>query len=617
MNNSIKYPKKIELLAPAKNADIAINAINYGADAVYMGASRFGARALAGNSIDDMKRVADYAHKFDAKLYATVNTILYDSELKDAEKLIKELYRGGVDALIVQDMGILRLDIPPIALHSSTQCDLRTPDKAKFLSDMGFSQLVLARELSLDEIREIHNNTDANLEAFVYGALCVSYSGRCQISEALFDRSANRGECAQVCRMCYDLIDSNHNVLVKNKHLLSLKDLNQSDRLLAMMDAGISSFKIEGRLKDENYVKNSVALFRTELDKIMEASNGKYVKSSQGRIEYDFIPKLTKCFNRNFTHYFLDERKPGNGVSMASTDTPKSKGEYLGRLKYKSRNRLKINTSETINNGDGISFYNGEEFTGFRVNKVVDGIIYLLQDIYIPENAEMYRTYDKKYDDALIKSCTKRKIDVSFVLRDAKDLLILDAKDSLGNDITVTIENNNLEKAKSSQQHRQMEAMSKLGGTIFSMKDCEILTDKFIPASVLSEIRREAISELEIAQKISYKQDYRKKENVNACYITDTLCSADNVANHLSQKFYQSHGVKNIVPAIEVQDRNQRDTSNPLMHTRYCIRRELGACRLSNDKNHLPDEIYLRTGNHVMAVICDCMHCEMKLRLVK
>ena len=617
MKNSIVHPHKIELLTPAKNADIAINAINYGADAVYMGASRFGARALAGNSIEDMKRVADYAHQFDAKLYATVNTILYDSELKDAERLISELYRCGVDALIVQDMSVLRLDIPPIALHSSTQCDLRTPDKAKFLSDVGFSQLVLARELTLDEIRSIHNTTDAKLEAFVYGALCVSYSGRCQISEALFNRSANRGECAQVCRMCYDLLDSNHNVIVKNKHLLSLKDLNQSDRLLAMMDAGISSFKIEGRLKDENYVKNSVAFFRSKLDKIFAESDGKYVKSSQGRVEYDFEPQLTKCFNRSYTHYFLDERKPANGEKMASTDTPKSKGEYLGRLKYKSRNKLKINTSIKINNGDGISFYNGSEFTGFRVNKVVDGIIYLLQDIYIPENAELYRTYDKKYDDALLKSGTKRKIDVNFVLRDANGLLILDAYDSLGNSITATIADDNLTKAKTSQQERQMETLGKLGGTIFSMKDCEILTDKFIPASTLSELRRMAITQLEMAQKISCRQEFRKKENLSVQYISDTLSPADNVANHISNEFYRSHGVKNITPAIEIQDKKNLDTAMPLMHTRYCLRRELGACKMSSERNKLPDQIYLRTGNHVMAVDCDCAHCEMKLRLIK
>ena len=608
--------REIELLAPAKDATIAIDAINYGADAVYMGAQKFGARSQAGNTIDEMAKVADYAHRFNAKLYATVNTIVYDSELKEVEKTINKLYRAGVDALIVQDMSILRMDIPPIALHSSTQCDLRTPEKARFLSDVGFSQLVMARELTLEEISRIHNATDAKLEAFVYGALCVSYSGRCQISEAMMHRSANRGECAQVCRMSYDLLDENKNVLIENKHLLSLKDLNQSGRLQKMIEAGVSSFKIEGRLKDSNYVRNSVAYFRRELDEILALCSDKYVRSSNGVSNCDFSPALEKCFNRTFTHYFLDERKPANGVLMASMKTPKSQGEYLGRLLYKNHKNLRIDTKKVISNGDGLSFYNGSEFAGFRVNKCQRGVITTLQDVFIPNNAEIFRTYDKAYDDAINASRTTRKIRVDFTLRDVNDSLVLDVKDERGNEVTTSIDVETLNEAKSDQRARQAEAFGKLGDTIYSLNNCEILTRKFVPASVLNGLRRQAIELLDETQAISYRSELRKKEIREALCYTDCLESADNVANRRSKDFYRSHGVKHFAPAIEL--REGKDISElPLMHIRYCLRRELGACKMSAGKSKLPDKLFLRTGNNILRVETDCKNCEMKLYLEK
>ena len=306
-------PARIELLAPARDAVIAMAAIDHGADAVYMGASHHGARADATNSIEDVRRACDYAHRFGARIYATVNTLVYDDELAAVEQLTHELYNASVDALIVQDLGLLRLDLPPIALHASTQCDLRTPEKARFLEALGFSQLVMARELTLDEIAAIRQATTVPLEAFVHGALCVSYSGRCALSYALKGRSANRGECAQLCRLPYDLVDGQGRILVEGKHLLSLRDLAQNDRLEQMMAAGVSSFKIEGRLKDMAYVKNVVAYYRRAIDKVIERHPDDYRRASTGTVELTFTPALEKSFNRGFTHYFLDERHPQDG----------------------------------------------------------------------------------------------------------------------------------------------------------------------------------------------------------------------------------------------------------------------------------------------------------------
>ena len=342
----MKTVRRIELLAPAKNVEIGQQAILHGADAVYIGAPRFGARSTAGNSIADLARLIDFAHRFDARVYITLNTILRDDELRDAERLIHELYKIESDALIVQDMGITRLDIPPIALHASTQADNRTPEKVKFLEQCGFSQVVLARELSLGQINEIARSVQVPLEVFVHGALCVSYSGQCYLSEAMCGRSANRGECAQYCRLPYTLIDGKGNVIAKDKHLLSLRDLNQSDKLEELLDAGVSSFKIEGRLKDMAYVKNCTAYYRQELDKIFKR-RPEYRTASTGHSSIEFTPRLEKSFNRGFTHYFLDGRTP---EPIASPDTPKSLGEYVGKVKQSDKNTFTIAGLTPIHN---------------------------------------------------------------------------------------------------------------------------------------------------------------------------------------------------------------------------------------------------------------------------
>ena len=607
--------RKIELLAPAKNEIIGIEAIKHGADAVYIGANAFGARAQAGNNLESIKRLVDFAHQFDARIYCTVNTIVYDYELGNVERLIHELYHVGVDAIIVQDMALLRLDIPPIALHASTQCDIRTPEKAKFLEQMGFSQLVLARELSLDEISEMKNSVKVPLEGFCHGALCVSYSGRCQISQALKGRSANRGECAQFCRLSYDLEDEKGNKLIKSKHLLSLCDFNASDRLTDMIDAGISSFKIEGRLKDIDYVKNVVAYYRYALDQII-ASREDLTRSSCGTTTLSFTPALEKSFNRSFTHYFVDGRHPKNGTKMASLNTPKSQGEYLGKVTNANGKIITIDTNTTITNGDGLAFINSNgDYDGFRANRI-DGSRIILKDAApVIRGDIIYRTYDKAFNDKLSKPSASRKIVVDFTLWFKGKQICMKACDERGCSVVHSILlDEEPQVAMKPQKERQEQVLSKLGDTIFVMRNCSINGYFFIPLSILTNLRRETVALLERAHSISYQRELRKPENKNAVFPYKSLESADNVANHISVKVYKEHGVTNIKPAIECV--NHIDDNQPVMTTRYCIRRELGAClKDKQSKKSLPTPLFLRNGLTLLRINCDCANCEMKITL--
>ena len=605
-------PALIELLAPARDADIAIAAIDHGADAVYMGASHHGARADATNTLDDVGRACDYAHRFGAKIYATVNTLIYDDELMEVERLVHDLYCIGVDALIVQDLGLLRLDLPPIALHASTQCDLRTPEKAQFLEALGFSQLVMARELTLDEIATIRRVTTVPLEAFVHGALCVSYSGRCAISQVLKGRSANRGECAQLCRLPYDLVDGKGRVIVEGKHLLSLRDMARHDRLEQMMAAGVSSFKIEGRLKDMGYVKNVVAYYRRAIDQVIERYPDRYGRASQGTAELTFEPALEKSFNRGFTHYFLDERRPQDGSSMASIDTPKSQGEYLGRALRCNGNTLKIDTKASLANGDGLSFTDARgQFSGARVNRALgNGTVLLREQADIGRGTPIYRTADKAFNDLLAKPSACRTIAVDAQLRYTGGMLTLTLADERGNRVTHTVECD-LQPAAKPQGDRQVAELGKLGGTIYRLREAQVPGDIFVPASLLARLRRETIDLLDRNHRITRPIDKRRPEDMTApCPIT-TLSPADNVANHLAEQLYRDHGVTDIAPALEagapVTD------ATPLMHTRYCLRRQLGACLKGKRADSLPRDLYLKTGNTLLKVNCDCKNCEMIL----
>ena len=613
MNNKLR---KIELLAPAKNLEIGIEAIKHGADAVYIGAPSFGARAQATNTISDINRLVDFAHQYQAKIYCTVNTILYDNELKDVEVMIHSLYRAGVDAIIVQDMSLLRLDLPPIALHASTQCDIRDAEKALFLQKMGFSQLVLARELTISEINEIANKVNVPIETFCHGALCVSYSGRCQISQAIKNRSGNRGECAQFCRLSYDLEDSDGNILLRQKHLLSLRDFNAHNRLEQMIDAGVSSFKIEGRLKDMEYVKNVVAYYSQALDKIVDAKEN-IVRSSIGKTNLTFSPQLEKSFNRSFTHYFLDGRRPDNGSSMASINTPKSQGEFLGKVINVQRNEITLDAAVAVANGDGISFFDRDgNYNGFRINKVIGNKLYLKERCNLSRGDVLYRTFDKAFTDVLSRNSAQRTIDVDFTLWVSGNILCLKAQDESGCAATHSIIlENEPQQAMKPQAERQRQVLAKLGDTVFTMRGCKIKDNVFIPASLLTRLRRETIELLLTCRKISYQRDLRKQEDLTAVFPYHTLESSDNVANTLAEKVYRDHGVKTIEPAIE---QGQLIKNQAVMTTRYCLRRELGAClKDSKTRNNLPPTLMLRNGKTLLKVDCDCKLCEMRISIVK
>ena len=613
MNNKLR---KIELLAPAKNLEIGIEAIKHGADAVYIGAPSFGARAQATNTISDINRLVDFAHQYQAKIYCTVNTILYDNELKDVEAMIHSLYRAGVDAIIVQDMSLLRLDLPPIALHASTQCDIRDAEKALFLQKMGFSQLVLARELTISEINEIANKVNVPIETFCHGALCVSYSGRCQISQAIKNRSGNRGECAQFCRLSYDLEDSDGNILLRQKHLLSLRDFNAHNRLEQMIDAGVSSFKIEGRLKDMEYVKNVVAYYSQALDKIVDAKEN-IVRSSIGKTNLTFSPQLEKSFNRSFTHYFLDGRHPDNGSSMASINTPKSQGEFLGKVINVQRNEITLDAAVAVANGDGISFFDRDgNYNGFRINKVIGNKLYLKERCNLSRGDVLYRTFDKAFTDVLSRNSAQRTIDVDFTLWVSGNILCLKAQDESGCAATHSIIlENEPQQAMKPQAERQRQVLAKLGDTVFTMRGCKIKDNVFIPASLLTRLRRETIELLLTCRKISYQRDLRKQEDLTAVFPYLTLESSDNVANTLAEKVYRDHGVKTIEPAIEL---GKLIKNQAVMTTRYCLRRELGAClKDSKTRNNLPPTLMLRNGKTLLKVDCDCKLCEMRISIVK
>lgn len=592
----------IELLAPARNAATAIAAIRCGADAVYIGAPTHGARAAASNSVDDIASVCDFAHKFNAKVYVTLNTIIYDDELRSVEIMIKELYRIGVDALIVQDLGILRLDIPPIALHASTQCDIRTPQKALFLQELGFSQLVLPRELSLDEIREMRASVKVPLEAFIHGALCVSYSGACYASFMCGGRSANRGECAQVCRLPYDLVDEKGNILMSGKHLLSLRDLNRLPNLQELIDAGVSSLKIEGRLKDENYVKNVVSAYDSELRRL--GVN----RTSDGTIERNFTPDVTRSFNRGFTRHFLAGGMPPK-ASLANLNSPKSIGPEIATVSSVRNKKIILKQIlEPISNGDGLNFPTG----GFRVNRFeAPNIIHTTENISaLKPGMILRRNYDKAFTDLLSsKKYASRHIPLSIKLRNSGSKIILEAD----NGIAVASDIPGIEPAKTSQAEVHRRIIAKLGDSIYRLDDFrDLIPDLFIPASALSDLRRKLIEAADASRSACYVRPLRAGEN------TDARCPdiPTNVANTLAEQVYREHGISGpISRAIEVE-RPENGQEVTVMTTRYCLRRELGACLKTPQGKNLPHQLSLKSPNlPPLQLSFDCKNCRMYLLL--
>ena len=601
--------RPIELLAPAKNLECGIEAINHGADAVYIGAPRFGARAAAGNTIEDIKALVDYAHIYNVRIYVTVNTILYDEELPETEKMIWELYRAGVDALIIQDMGITRLNLPPIALHGSTQMDNRTPEKVKFLSDIGFRQVVLARELSLEEIKKIHDTCpDTLLEVFVHGALCVSYSGQCYVSQACYGRSANRGECAQFCRLAFDLVDSNGKTIEQNKHLLSLKDMNQSDNLEALLDAGATSLKIEGRLKDVSYVKNVTAYYRQKLDAIFKYRK-EYVRASSGTVKTTFTPQLDKSFSRGFTDYFLCGRNPG----IFSFSTPKSLGEEVGTVKEIRGNYFTVAGVKSFNNGDGLCYIdeNGR-LQGFRVNRVENNKLFPQDMPKLKPKMRLYRNFDQEFEKQMQKKSAERKIAVDICLAENSFGFTLSLTDEDDNSVSITLQRAK-EHARTPQTDNLKNQLGKLGNTPFEAKNISIdFSDNwFIPSSELSELRRNAVEKLLEARKINYNREVFRMKESKAKFPVGTLTYLGNVMNSSAAEFYKNHGVLKVMPAFE----KEPPKDAVLMFCKHCIRYSMGWCPVHHKvRSPFREPYYLVSSDgRRFRLEFDCKQCQMKV----
>ena len=599
--------RKIELLSPAKNLECGLAAINHGADAVYIGASQFGARAAAGNSVEDIATLVQYAHKFRVKVLVALNTILTDDQLPEAEKLIWDIYNAGADALIIQDMGILKLNLPPIALHASTQTDNRTVEKVKFLQDVGFSRVVLARELSLKQITEIASQTDVELEAFVHGALCVSYSGQCYMSQANCERSANRGQCAQYCRLPYQLTDADDNLLAKNKHLLSLKDLDLSDFLEEMMEAGVSSFKIEGRLKGVDYVKNITAYYRKRMDAILDGST-RYQRASAGRTTLLFEPNPEKSFRRSNTDYFLHGRKH----DIVQQDTPKSLGEPIGKVTYIGRNFFEVQNGTELNNGDGLCFINKQgDLTGFRVNRVERKQIFPADMPRMDVGVFLYRNQDQAFEKILKGKTSERRVGVEIFFGETPDGFFIQLTDEDG--ISTTFE------AVCGKQPAQKpevvndnikNQLSKLGNTIYEATYIQIQINSpwFFPASQLGEWRRQAIEQLDEIRTQSYVRETALGAK-QTTFPAKALTYLGNLTNKLSEEFYREHGVEEVMPGFEVKAQE----GVPLMFCKHCIKFNMGWCPKEGYKATFKEPLYLRNNDQVYELSFDCKACEMRI----
>lgn len=610
-----KTKRHIELLAPARTAEIGIEAILHGADAVYIGATDFGARAAAGNSCDDIRRLCTFAHQYGAKVYVTLNTILYDDELEAAQKLVCELYNAGADALIVQDTALLRLELPPIELHASTQMDITTAERARFLYESGFEQIVLARELSLQDIREIHKSVPARIEAFVHGALCVSYSGRCYASEHCFSRSANRGRCAQFCRLAFDLIDAEGNTIAEDKHLLSLRDMNRSDYLEEMMDAGVSSFKIEGRLKGMDYVKNLTAYYRKRIDEVLSRRAEDYTRSSYGHSTITFEPNPAKSFNRGFTDYFLNGRS-----QMLSPNTPKSIGESIGRVSCVGRRSFMLRTNAEIHAGDGLCYLDNEgKMKGLRVNRVEANEIFPAKMPQLASGTEMFRNLDYAFTHALEKPTSSRRMWLDIRLTETKGGYTLSLSDEAGRRCQLSVETEKQE-ARTPQRENILRQMSRLGDTPYELRELEfeIEGEHFIPSSKLAEWRRTAVEMLlnEPAKNFGQDLKQRSKENDNNTNNLQlpnrSLDYSFNVSNKLARTFYEECGAEKIEPAYELQHKH----GATLMTCRHCLRYAYGMCPKQGGKQERwkePVSLRLPDGR-TFPLEFDCARCEMRVK---
>lgn len=600
--------RKIELLAPARDIDCGMEAIRHGADAVYIGASRFGARAAAGNSVEDIARLVEFAHFFGARIYVTVNTILKDDELEPTRRLVNDLYACGVDALIVQDMALLELDLPPIELHASTQMDNRTPAQVQFLHDCGLAQVVLARELPLNEIRGIHAACpDIRLEAFVHGALCVSFSGRCYASQACFGRSANRGECAQFCRLAFDMEDAGGRTIVRRKHLLSLRDMNRSASLEEMMDAGVSSFKIEGRLKSADYVKNITAWYRKKIDEVL-TRRPEYARSSSGTVHFSFQPDPGKSFNRGFTDYFLHGRE----ADITSFDTPKSRGERMGEVVKADGRSLTVAGKKGFHNGDGICYVDKDGLHGLRVNRAEGNRLFPATMQRIPLHTVIYRNVDSEFGKVLAKPSAERKIRVDVLFKETEGGFMLQLHDEDGFRAAATLDASK-EPARTPQSENVRRQLTKWGGTLFepAAVAIELKVEWFIPSSELARLRRDALSALENARREGYIRPLRTTPaGTKPVFYQHELGFEFNVMNRAAAAFYKEHGVGKIAPAFE----KQRPAGEvPVMFCKHCLRYSMGWCPTrQGGKSPYREPYYLRMDDgRRFRLAFDCKNCQM------
>lgn len=602
--------QRLELLAPAKNIECGKAAIEHGADAVYIGAQHFGARAAAGNDVADIAELCTFAHQFGAKVYVTVNTILFNNEVDDALKLIRSLNEVGVDAILVQDMAIVKsLTNSEITIHASTQTDNRSADKVKWMASLGCKRVVLARELSIEEIAAIHDEVpDIELEVFVHGALCVSYSGQCYASQHCFKRSANRGECAQFCRLAFTMKDATGRIIENEKHLLSLRDMCQIENLERLAQAGAVSFKIEGRLKDVDYVKNVTAAYSERLNDIIRRNPQKYRRASYGRCEYTFTPDLRKSFNRGFTTYFADGRQP----KMASFDTPKAMGEYVGKVKEIRGNSFNVAGTASFANGDGLCFLDRQHtLIGFRVNRAESNRIFPLRmPAEIRPGVELFRNYDHAFNTALQKPTAERKLSLSMTLTSNDNSLSLKAMDETGRCATSSLECS-LTKAEKPQEQNIRKQLSKLGGTIFSAHEIAIETDAFIPSSVLAQLRRDAV--IKLLQTPIPTQEKAKESAMDAEVPTYPIPYLYNAANDVAKEFYSGKGV-NAESFNDASSNAGQKSGRLLMQCRYCLRNEMGYCTKSGRQAPWKEPLTISISDgREFNLQFDCKHCQMNI----
>ncbi len=606
--------KKIEILAPAKDLIHGMAAINAGADAVYIGAPQFGARSNATNSIKDVAELVKYAHLFNAQVFVVINTILYDSELDTCRKMIWELYNIGVDALIIQDMAIMEMELPPIVLHASTQANNRDANKIKFLADAGIKRVVLARELNLHQIKEISEASDVELEFFVTGALCVSFSGNCYMSVANGERSANRGSCAQNCRLPYNLIDGNGDTLIKNSHLLSIKDFDVSDQIPNLIEAGISSFKIEGRLKDIVYVKNNVSYLRQKLDSFLEKNSDKYTKASSGKCVFLFDSSLDKSFNRGYTDYFVNERHQAIG----SWESPKSKGQYIGKLLKTIGNSYEIENGNLLNNGDGLCFINeNNETEGIYVNRAENGFVYPNVLKEIKDGTFIYRNNDTAFIKIVEREDSAiRKISTNLLLFENQDGFELTATDEDGYKSVVTlIHSKEVTKNNESIAENIKIQLAKTGFTPFTVDEIDVVFSQnwFMPISKINEMRRLVFDKLTSIRIENYKRKEYKIKKTSHAYPETKLDFMYNVANKTARKFYERHGVTEIEKAFELQ---WDPGKSRVMTTKYCIKYELEKCpkyHKNTMETKLKEPLVLKQGELEYKLKFNCKPCEMEI----